>query len=617
MLRAMRRRALAALLLLVSCSQPSRVPRGGSGEIFDLDAARESLAIPPDEGTEGALERIEQAAAGGDTRAAWVVAHYLIDLFDYARLSGDGATRALLFKLTKVPEGTGAEVTERVLEALLLGVDRVLRADRLHAGAQAARTLLEWDQRPAEARTQLFERTAQLKVIARGKGPLAANATLRLAAFCRSAFHDAARAAAPFRPGILSYCLYPLYDSDPEPYFDSDPARRPPEPAWTDLAADVKELHEEVAGAASRLSRLGKPLIAADEKFLAEAKPLMPTRRDPRELHAPMVPFALPYEWTPLVLLADGSQIAADLAKKIEPALAQDRRGRVALALAGEAPATALVKAAEAARAAGALEVELVVGYEQALQVPAGDYWSGRMQGDRVLRLGVLPVALDTLGAGTGAPTSAAHGAPRAVNWDPARAALKLHLVVSATEWRIIAPGGELPAIPAAELAAATAALRAQLAEVRSAFGDEDGLVLVPGAGATIGMVAAAAAAARTDDAGRVMFGALALAAAPPQARGDLAARVARRAAAKVTIAPDTLAERVPAVRRCYQDALDKAPKLAGTFEIALATGGGEAKPKITSGPREAALRACVLERLAAPMIDGNVQSVRVTLAPR
>jgi len=68
--------------------------------------------------------------------------------------------------------------------------DRILEHERLHKDAQAARTLLEWDRRPPATRKDLFLAASRLKTLARGGGPLAANATLRLALLCTQAFRE-------------------------------------------------------------------------------------------------------------------------------------------------------------------------------------------------------------------------------------------------------------------------------------------------------------------------------------------------------------------------------------------------------------------------------------------
>src|SRR5262249_33516275 len=158
------------------------------------------------------------------------------------------ARRALLGSL-KVVEGDRARdaVTDEALDRMLVSADRLLRIDRLSADGQAARTLLADDRRPPAARAELFARAAALKAIARGGGPPAATAALRRAAACAQAFRAAAAAPLHLRAGRLAFCLYPLWDSDPEPYFDPDPRRRPPPPAWADLDARLAKLLGDVA----------------------------------------------------------------------------------------------------------------------------------------------------------------------------------------------------------------------------------------------------------------------------------------------------------------------------------------------------------------------------------
>src|SRR5690606_3038306 len=128
--------------------------------------------------------------------------------------------------------------------------------------------------------------------------------------------------------------------------------------------------------------------------------------------------------------------------------------------------------------------------------VPPGDYWSERLGGERVTRLGAVPLSLAPFGAD---PSASPQRGPRARTWDPSRAALGLHLVVGVKEWRLVAATGELARIPSSTADRdPRAALRRELVAVRAAFADEDGLVLVPGDGAThAALVAAATGAAR------------------------------------------------------------------------------------------------------------------------
>ena len=74
-----------------------------------------------------------------------------------------------------------------------------------------------------------------------------------------------------------------------------------------------------------------------------------------------------------------------------------------------------------------------------------------------------------------------------------------------------------------------------------------------------------------------------------------------------MTIRPDTFADRVPALRRCYQDALDHDPRLAGTLDI-------EPGPRVVSGPSSDVLRRCVVARVAEKMAAERTASVRIEL---
>src|SRR5690606_31372843 len=196
------------------------------------------------------------ALAEGDTAAAWERVHYLLDLFDDARFRGDAgaASRELLARALGLdPAARGPAATDAAARALLAEVDTLLAAERLHPGAQAARVLLDLDLEPRTAEGA-FSRAQALKRIARGGGPVAANALLRLAGTCRRALADAAAAPSRREPLVLAHCLYPLYDADPAPYLSADPAARPPAPAWRDLVAGTRALVDGI-GAGDRLAR--------------------------------------------------------------------------------------------------------------------------------------------------------------------------------------------------------------------------------------------------------------------------------------------------------------------------------------------------------------------------
>lgn len=566
----------------------------GPSRGLSLEAERPHLTVPPSAGTAVSLQRLADAAQHGDAGAAWARSHELIDLFDAARAAHDVASRALVLQALAVPDAGDADrgrTTDAALDALLVGVDHVLELDRLHKDAQAARTLLDWDRHPPASRKDLYVAAAALKRIARGGGPLAANATLRLALFCAGAFRDAPRLVARDRPGALSSCLYSLFDADPAPYFDADPARRPPAPAWKDLDAGLGTLLDRLAKMPSRVAGVAAPLRAEQATVVADAegKGLLPRPLDPRALRLPMVAAAPVFDWEPLVFVHDPTpEELARFEKELGELLVADGRSRAALALTADAPASSFLAVAGLARRLGADTVELAVGWEQQVKPPSGDYWFGRTPDGRVARVGVLGLAF-VGGAG----------------WDPARSALGMTLVVGPKRWQLVAPRGALPPVEiGADAAAASTALGKELAQIADAFPDEAALAVVPEPDVTVGALAAALVAARAH---KLALG-LGEAAPTPARGGNLAARAALRAGAHVKIVPDAFADRVPAVRRCYQDAVEHDASLAGVLAI-------EAGPRVVSGPRDETLRRCVVARLADKMAAEKTPSVRVELS--
>jgi hypothetical protein len=324
----------------------------------------------------------------------------------------------------------------------------------------------------------------------------------------------------------------------------------------------------------------------------------MPRPLDPRALGVPGVvepALAAPYDWEPLIVVRRPT--AAELAgfgEKLGAMLEADGRRRVALALAADEPASGFLAVAGLARRLGAETVELVVGWQQSLRPPPGDYGYGRTRDGQVTRAGVLPLELDASRLG-------------------ARAALGLHLVVGPRAWRIVSPSGSLPEVAlGADAAPARAALRAQLARVLDAFPDEGALVVNLGPEVTAGGLAAAVHAAGRNADGGTLVGALAIdaGAAPPATPGTLEQRVERRAAARVAVIPDELSSRAPALRRCWQDAVERGAR-GGT--LAIETEGRAAR--VVSGKLEdAALQGCLVERIESAMLDAGIASARIEL---
>ena len=647
------------ILLLAACAAPQPRP-AAPAPAPAIDTAALVIPVPADTGDPGAphatlatMGQLAARAAQGDVDAAWTRAHYLLDLFDDARFRGDARSLDLLHQAAGTADGPrrGPAATDAVLRALGVAVDQVLAQDRLHAPALAARTLIDFDARPP-ARAEVFQRTSELRAIGRGAGALAANARLRLFGYCRQALADAMRARWADRVRVMSHCLYALYDADPAPYFAEDPAARPPPPRWQDLLEDLARLLAPVADAPSAAAGSGH-LAAAARSLLQDLEPLaaaaagaLPSVPDPVALGLPRVAGAPLHDFTPLVVLGDGQDTGAlDDIEALTRAVQGDGRRTLAVALAAGAPADLVLRAARAAASAGATRLELLAATEQALVVPPGDYWSGRLPARQrdgqtndqatdqagsqtALRLAVIELSLATLDSG-------ALPSVRTSGWDPARARLGLHLVVGPDAWVLTSPTGavatvaapatgpgagalEAPGAPGASsaptAAAATDALRAALARLSRAFADEDALILVPGPKATVGALVAAAAAVSRDHAGRPLVTRLGLAARAPASRArDLARRIGRRADATAVIVPDALAARTSMLRRCYQDVLERQPRAGGAFRLERR---GDAVT-ITEGPRDQALRDCVRAALAPAMLEQQIPSATATLRPR
>lgn len=586
-------RVLPGLLLLLSLACGGAAHRPTAPGLAPI-------TLPPDAHAAASLAAAQRRAADGDGAAAWRRVHNLVNLFDWARFGDDAAARALLLAATGVTDAgpdaaARGRTTDAVLDAILVEVDALLGRERLHAGGGAARVLLDGDRHPPADRAGLLARAVALKAIARGNGPLAANATLRLLAMCDRAFRDALAAPARERPLLLATCLYPLWDADPAPYFDADPARRPPPPSWEELDARRAQLVASLGRGASRLAPLAARLRAAEEKALAAGREagLWPRALDPRAMGVPMVAdpgAALPYDWEPLIFVDDPS--AAELARfagELGGMLETDGRGRVALALRADAAARGLLDMAALARRLGAAEVELVVGFEQQVRAPAGDYWYGRARDGHVPRAGVLRLLADPAALG-------------------ARAGLGLTLVVEPTRWQIVAPSGAMPPIAiGADVLPARTELRAQLAAILDAFPDEAGLVVVPDPQVTIAALASAVhAAARTGN-GVALVGALAVGATRPRAgSGELAARVERRAGARVTVVPDALAPHAARARRCVQDALDARAVARGVASLEIGPKG------LALSGGDGALARCFAAALERPMRDAGISRARV-----
>ena len=622
---AIRLAALGSLLALApGC--PSTTPpveKPAAPEALDLS----SLTIPVSDRdvTVDVLSELAEIATGPGTndpgpagdahaarrrQAAWARAHYLLDLFDDARFASDDSSLAVLHRALSLPEppARGREATDLVLASLDATVDAVLARDPDHADALAAKSVLAFDLQPPTRRAVVFRRMKAIKNTARGSSAVARNAQLRLAGYCARALVDATTAHYAERIARVAHCLYPLYDSNPEPYFAAHPERQPPPPDWRQLASELDSLLAGIAASDARVARAAGLQRQFMARFVSARGKEMPT--PPDLIGLPALAGAAPYDWTPLVTRVSLDKAATEALGR---AVAGDDRSTLAVALQASAPASDVLAAATLAGAVGAEKLELVGAGKQSIRAPAGDYWHSRLRDGEVGRAAVVALAL--------AP-HAGMGDKQTRFWDPARAALGLHLVVSADRWQLVAGNGSLPAITTGTGAAPgtgpEAALTAQLGDVTAAYPGQDGLLVVVTEGASAGSVARAVAASLRDARGHQLMRHVALAAAAPASRGDLLARyIARRKGARVAIEPLQLAVRASVVRACYQDHLERRAGTRGLYRLErVADRGGDKNVRIVSGPRDAQLRRCVLDAMTGIMNDRDSASAEITLDP-
>lgn len=605
------------MVLASACAKPAtQQARAPAAPSLADDIARLVLPVPRSpafqEDIAAALARLAargESASASASEAAWARAHYLLDLFDDARMRRDGESLALLHRALGTPGDAprqGPVATDAALQAIAVALDGILARDRLHAEAQAARTLVAWDLDPPRERAAVHGRLEAVKAIARGGSGVAANARLRLHAYCRQALDDAPRARRADRSRIAAHCLYPLYSADPAPYFavgqTESPAARPP-PDWRVLVADLDRLLGTVVEHPGRLSVTARALradLAGLEPALAAALPTLP---DPVALGLPRVDHGPPYDDTPLLTLDAAGPDA------LRSALAEDGRHAVTAVIPAVAPAAHVLDAAERAHGAGAARLGLMAWREQAVALRAGDYWSAHPPpGGRVRRLVAIPLSLARLASSTPGSAPAAPSQPGAAPQPDA--GLGLHLVIDRTAWRLTSPAGEVAVVAtSSESGDPAAGLQAALARVRSAFATPQTLALVPGQEATAGALVTAAAAALALHEGEPLVAGLALARSAPAPRTrTLAQRIARRAGAGVDLAPAELAVRAPIVRACYQDVLDARPSAAGTVRLERRESG-----LAVTGAADRGLRACAESTLGPVMRERDIASATAT----
>lgn len=597
---------LLAILLLSACPKPAAplLPVPSEHRVVTPEELAQ-LTLPPTPSSLEVFERLAKQADEGDAAAAWQRAHYLLDLFDSVRFANDEVSRKALAKIAGRPLSAmkGSAATTAIAELILLEIDHVLELDRTHSLAGQARSLIRFDAAPPKEQTQVFQRVEELKRVMAKHGELETAARLRLFGYCRQALQDADGLAGTRRRVALSHCLYPLYASDPEPYFADAASDRPPPPERAELIIDMGALLEH--SPATRLDAAVKAQRSWLDGFASAATSRVAL--DPVQLRLPPATGVSPYDDYPLLGVTKGD-VAVEAAALHGP-LMRDQRRVVALPYASETPASETLRAAAIAAAAGATTLAVLVSTQQRLSVPKGDYGSSRLQGDQAARVGEIHWSLALIEGLNGDGESDTAEA-KATAWDPRRAALRLHLHVSPKQWRLTSPQGDLKVIDTSTtITLPQNLLRKELKTIRQAFPDEDGLVLVPDTGASHGALVAAGLASRADAKGNALFSQLAISTEAPKARSGkgLIQQIQRRAAAEVSVTPQTLESRNPVALRCYLELHNKGRAPRGEIRMEL----GPDDSIVTSG-RGAALVLCAKKAYGGAMIEAKIPSVSV-----
>jgi len=530
-----------------------------------------------------AVDRLRERAKLGESRAQGALVHYGLDLFDFSRLTGDGASRTLLWHLVGLvgAPGRGREATLLVLRRLRAMVrawdgrgvwspgtnpHRSTSAEGATARVQLL-AILRSDEAFLERRQALPARVRLLHKILRG--PLRYSVLLRLYAPCAQAFRAAALAPAPARGRILNYCLYCLYSIDPSPHLSK--ARRAVDPPWTAYRQGLSALLKRVEASSGRAAAIGARLSAMDERFFREQAHRLPLPLGEWVHLLPMISGGRAVRPGPEVLrlrdrfLAGGQVVSHPQPRHIRVALsrmffAYGKRTHLTL----YAP-----RGMGVARLRGVLERAADVGFytvglggRRPLRQRVG-YW--RLTDAHMVERREVVLSL--------APSSAAARVlasltPEQISWDWRCTTHQLMLVLRADGVVVAGPDGQLPAEPAAgDLPnVASAALHALWTD----FPGECGLALAAGPDLTFGQLVAVVERLRREISSRAgSFRYLGYRISGPKTvagGGPFAARVARRRRARVSVQglSRRAAARVHALkgmlRACYLSALDRSP---------------------------------------------------------
>lgn len=628
-------------LALSGCPRPQPRPRPRP---LSIESLRARLRLPPSDETRQALDELRRRAAQGHRRAGWEAAHYLLDVYDLARLTGDDAARRWLWRALELPGAPrrGAKATRQVL-ARLTRLARALPADaagaadpprrtrpratdpraqpprraaaaprgrgapgpaRTAAGiasrAAALRALLRSDRAFLTQRRSVAERVAELRRLK--KGPLRYAALLRLYALCGQAFRAAVLASPEARPRILNHCLVPLYDIDASPHFrKKDP---PPHPPWSVYRRGMRALLTAAAGAGPRPAEIVSRLRARDRRFFAKQAHRLPLALHGQSEALVRLRAGRPWRGGPAVLrlqdqlISGGKTVERPQERHFRVEMsrlffAHGKRTHFTLFAPRTLPARKLVALLE--RAADVGFYTLGLGGVRRLSARRG-YWK------LTERPPVEPRELSVSLAPSSEAARVLEGlSAQTLRWDARCAGQGLGLVLRPDAVVPAGKDGRLDPVRA-EAGLASAALTAA-SSLKAAFPGECALWLSPGP--EVPYVQIVAVARRL--AAKGVFEYLGYRIHPPKAPaggGSFKRRVEQRQAARVTVRRlprrlrnerESLAQ---AVRPCYLQALDELPSRWARLSVRSTPEKTLVTQQRGTSPEEVSLNECVAEKV-------------------
>ena len=258
-----------------------------------ISEVRRFFVIPPQKRSGDYLKKLPRCEKKRRLPIVWAQLHYLLDLFDFARLKPHSNARKLLLDTLEawggdpkaVPQvGTSRKVNkkEKIDETTAKALSRLerivghclkrekktkgIKNQRIVQRLRDLRKILLWDLDFAKTPDERLEQVAFLKKLARSFSPLRVNALLRLYGWCEQSLYNAVVAPEGSRQRSVNFCLYTLGEHDPRAYISQKTHWLP--------APDPLVLHS------MNLRFLDKIEMETDNRLARELVPVLKKRRD-------------------------------------------------------------------------------------------------------------------------------------------------------------------------------------------------------------------------------------------------------------------------------------------------------------------------------------------------